>query len=366
MLTIPVRTAESYEIFIERGLIDRSGQIIRAVAPQNCRKIAIITNRRLSELYAGRVTATLRELGYEVIFCLMGDGERFKTLRTVEKVVGCLLSQGLGRHDLIVALGGGVVGDLAGFVAGTFMRGVAFVQIPTTLLAQIDSSVGGKSAVNHKLGKNMIGVFKQPRTVIIDPDVLSTLPQRELFAAMYEAVKYALIADSDLFELLEVVPKTASALLSDRRLEELIACCCYIKADVVSRDERETGERKILNLGHTLGHALETVTGYNRFKHGEAVGYGIMFASSLAKELGLITKEQQDKIYNLVRSFGRLPSLDGIDSGVLLGAIAKDKKSVAGRAVFVLPNGIGKVVIRDDVPIEVLGRLLNRFLEQGL
>ncbi|MEM4251822.1 MAG: 3-dehydroquinate synthase family protein, partial [Candidatus Bathyarchaeia archaeon] len=222
MRSVRVETKqESYQILIERGLLARTGSEVQQITPPHCRKTVIVSNRRVYKEYGEVVESSLKQAGYDTAVFLMGDGERYKTLSTASRILTHLLEQRAGRHDLIVALGGGVVGDVAGFVAATFMRGIDLVQIPTTLLAQIDSSVGGKTGVNHRLGKNLIGAFKQPRLVLIDPDTLATLPRRELMAAMQEAVKYGAIADSELFAMLEQ---------GNVAMEELILRCCQIKA----------------------------------------------------------------------------------------------------------------------------------------
>lgn len=358
MRSVKVETRlNSYQILIEHGLLARTGTAVRSIASPHCRKAVIVSNRKVHKAYGEVVSSSLKLAGYDTAVFLMGDGERYKTLSTVAKILTYLLEQRVGRYDLILALGGGVVGDVAGFVAATFMRGIDLVQIPTTLLAQIDSSVGGKTGVNHRLGKNLIGAFKQPNLVLIDPDTLVTLPRRELMAAMHEAVKYGAIADSRLFEMLEQEGTAA--------IEELIMRCCQIKASIVSRDEFETGERRILNFGHTVGHALEAATAYRRFKHGEAVGYGIIAASLLAQELGLLVHTDRQRICSLVRLFGPLPSLDGIDAEVVLSMLHQDKKAVAGRTVFVLLDAIGHAIIRDDIPIEVTRNLIHRLLKRG-
>lgn len=357
MRSVEVRTRlESYQILIERGLLARAGFEARSSSPRS-RKAVIISNRKIYKAYGETVATSFKQADYDTAVFLMGDGERYKTLSTVTKIITYLLEQRTGRHDLIVALGGGVVGDVAGFVAATFMRGIDLVQIPTTLLAQIDSSVGGKTGVNHKLGKNLIGAFKQPRLVIIDPDTLATLPRRELMAAMQEAVKYGVIADRELFEMLE---RHGTSIMDEMTLR-----CCQIKADVVGRDELETGERRILNFGHTIGHALEAATAYRRFKHGEAVGYGIIAATLLAQELGLIEPADRKRVCDLVRSFGPLPSLEGLEVDRVFAALQQDKKAVAGRTVFVLLDAIGHAIIRDDIPVETISDLIHRLLKRG-
>jgi 3-dehydroquinate synthase len=295
------------------------------------------------------VERALRQAGLEPLPCLIAPGERAKTLRTAERIWSFLIAERFERGEGIVALGGGVVGDLAGFVAATYQRGIPVVQLPTTLLAQIDSSVGGKTAVNHPLGKNLIGAFHQPSAVIIDPVVLTTLPRREFQAGLYEAIKYGIIRDAALARSIETGIDRLLA-LDPSRLVPLIARCCQIKAEVVAMDEREGGLRRILNYGHTVGHALEAVTDYRRFRHGEAVGEGMKCAADLAAALGLLAADQKDRIGALIDAVGPRPRLDDLDVSAILEAMTRDKKVVAGRLSFILPTGIGEVIIRDDVP----------------
>jgi 3-dehydroquinate synthase len=352
----------SYPILIEEGVLHRIGSEARASLSPRCRKAAVISNQRVFSLLGDTVSKSLKEAGLDVSKFLIGDGERFKTLRTAEKVYSFLIEQRLERADCIIALGGGVVGDLAGFVAATYLRGIDYIQVPTTLLAQIDSSIGGKTAVNHRSGKNLIGAFHQPKLTVIDPEVLQTLSIRELRAALQEAIKYGVIGDEDLFELLD--QKRERILDRDPAvLREVIVRCCSIKAGVVSRDERESGERRILNFGHTVGHALEAATDYKRFKHGEAVGYGIIAAAKISYLLDILAHSHAETIERLVHAFGQLPSTAGIDPGSVLEAMNQDKKAVSGNLVFVLPERIGHVIIREAVPMPVIHQVLSELLQ---
>lgn len=352
--TVKVPLADrSYIISIFDGALDEAGSLMRASlkskATANAR-VCVISNATIDRLYGPRTKRSLQKAGYRVSSLLIGDGERSKSLRTAEKAWSFLISNHFERSDFIVALGGGVVGDLAGFVAAGYLRGIRYIQIPTTLLAQIDSSVGGKTAVNHKLGKNLIGAFHQPSAVVIDPSVLASLPSREFQAGMYEALKYGIIRDASLAESIVAFDPS--------RLGELIARCCEIKADVVSADEREAGLRQILNFGHTIGHALETVTKYRRLKHGEAVGYGMKGASLIAKQIGLLTEKHAARIIESVESLGRLPSVHDLDARAVNAAISHDKKVKGGRPVFVLPDHPGSVVLRSDIsPAVVLSAI---------
>jgi 3-dehydroquinate synthase len=279
---------------------------------------------------------------------LIPDGERFKQLPTVSKIYDALIRANADRATTIIAVGGGVVGDTAGFAAATYLRGVPVAQVPTTLLAQVDSAIGGKVGVNHPLGKNLIGAFHQPIAVIVDPTVLSTLPRREFRAGLYEVVKYGMIASGDLFAL---IAGTLPAIFSREpsALVPIIAESCRIKAAIVEQDERESGPRRALNFGHTVGHALEAVTKYKRFLHGEAVAYGMMAASALGVARGVLAAADRDALRALITQMGPLPPVGDLSASQLLEAVARDKKVVAGTLHFVLPTGIGTTTTVRDV-----------------
>jgi 3-dehydroquinate synthase len=348
--TVPVPLGErSYAITIAEGALGRTGEIAREAFGPRVRRVALVSDRTVHRLHGSAVERALRRVGLEPLPCLIAPGERAKTLRTAERIWSFLIAERFERGEGLVALGGGVVGDLAGFVAATYQRGIPVVQLPTTLLAQIDSSVGGKTAVNHPLGKNLIGAFHQPSAVIIDPVVLTTLPRREFQAGLYEAIKYGVIRDEALARSIETGIDRLLA-LDPSSLVPLIARCCQIKAEVVAMDEREGGLRRILNFGHTVGHALEAVTDYRRFRHGEAVGEGMKCAADLAAALGLLAADQKDRIGALIDAVGPRPRLDDLDVSAILEAMTRDKKVVAGRLSFILPTGIGEVIIRDDLP----------------
>ncbi len=289
---------------------------------------------------------------------LVPDGERSKTLHTVSRIYEALIRAGADRQSTIVAVGGGVLGDTVGFAAATYLRGVDLVHVPTTLLAQVDSAVGGKVGVNHTLGKNLIGAFHPPAAVIADPQLLDTLPRRELRAGLYEVVKYGVIADRPLFDRLgDGLPQ-----IFDREPEilvDIVAASCRIKAEVVAADEREGGRRRILNFGHTAGHALEAVTRYRRLRHGEAVAYGMLVAARLAADRRLMSKGDHAALTELVGRMGPLPSVTDLSPEDLLAAMQRDKKVVAGRLHFVLPRGIGDTVIVDDVTEKDIRRALG-------
>ena len=353
-----------YDINIADGALERSGELTRAALGGKTRRLAVISNPRVYGLYGKAVERSLKRAGFAALTHLMGDGERAKSLRTAERAWAFLIAHRFERGDALVALGGGVVGDLAGFVAATFLRGVRYVQIPTTLLAQIDSSVGGKTAVNHPLGKNLIGAFHQPCGVVIDPRVLGSLPPRELRAGLYEALKYGVIRDRQLFELIHDGRDRIRSLDAEM-LVNLIARCCEIKAEVVAADEREGGLRRILNFGHTVGHALEAVTRYRRLKHGEAVGYGMKSASAVAEKLGIIPRDESRAIIGGVDALGPLPRVNDLRSQDVLAAMAHDKKVAQGKLPFILPTAIGAVTVRDDVAPAVVRAAVRELLAEN-
>ncbi len=347
--TVHVALSErSYDITIADGSLKHTGESARAALGAKTRQLALLSNPQVHEHYGKIVEKSLKKAGFITLTHLMGDGERAKSLKTAERAWSFLIAHRFERGDAIVALGGGVVGDLAGFVAACFQRGINFVQIPTTLLAQIDSSVGGKTAVNHLLGKNLIGAFHQPRAVIIDPSVLRTLPPRELRAGMYEALKYGVIWDRALFDFIRDNQAKAEA-FDAATLAHIIRRSCEIKAEVVTSDERESGLRKILNYGHTIGHALEAVTQYRRLKHGEAVGYGMKAAANIAMKAGLLAKDERITIDAGVDALGRLPRIHDLQVPDILTAMTLDKKASQGQVPLILPTTIGQVVIRADI-----------------
>ena len=284
---------------------------------------------------------------------LIPDGERFKQVPTVGRIYDALIRASADRATTIVAVGGGVVGDIAGFAAATYLRGVPVVQVPTTLLAQVDSAIGGKVGVNHALGKNLIGAYHQPAAVIVDPELLASLPRREFRAGLYEVVKYGVIASRPLFErvssgLTQLFARDSSILLP------VIAECCQIKGHVVEVDERESGPRRALNFGHTLGHALEAVTKYRRFRHGEAVGYGMLAAANLSVARGVMPAADRDALASVIAKMGPLPAVADLSAQQAVDTIARDKKVIAGKLHFVLPLAIGSTTTVTDVTVEEL------------
>jgi 3-dehydroquinate synthase len=355
----------SYDITIADGAVSRTGEIARAALGDKTRRLAIISNPKVHARFGKIVERSLKGAGFATLTHLIGDGERAKSLRTAGCAWSFLIDNRFERSDAVIALGGGVVGDLAGFVAATFLRGVNYVQIPTTLLAQIDSSVGGKTAVNHALGKNLIGAFHQPRAVVIDPGVLRSLPARELRAGLYEAVKYGVIRDVELFSLIEENLDGIKA-LDPALLSRVIARSCEIKAEVVAADERESGLRRILNFGHTVGHALEAVTAYRRLKHGEAVGYGMKCASTIAERAGLIPPAEAEAIRCGVDKLGSPPRIDDLKTQDVITAMSHDKKVAQGKLPLILPTMIGSVIVRDDVAPTVIRGAVRDLLLQRL
>jgi 3-dehydroquinate synthase len=320
--------------------------------------VGIISNPTVFALYGEAVMLSLRDAGFDCFSVLIPDGEEYKDYTWSHYILTELLKRGLDRNSCIVALGGGVIGDITGFVASTYMRGINFVQIPTTLLAQVDSSVGGKTGVNHYLGKNMIGTFYQPCLVWIDTGTLDSLPQRELISGIAEVIKYGIIQDAEFFGLLGK-KKDDILGLDAGVLSFIIKRSCEIKAEIVSYDEKEAGLRAILNFGHTIGHAVETETRYTRFLHGEAVGLGMCLESRLSEVLGLMNSEQIARIQNLIEFYGlpcRLP--EDLNAGNLLSCMKRDKKVVAGEMTFIVPEKIGKVAIRKDITTMDIERVL--------
>jgi 3-dehydroquinate synthase len=345
----------SYDIIIGRDILPKLGLLVKHLRPS---KTAIISNKTIFPLYEDKVAASMKKFGISYEVFLLPDGEEYKDFLWVYNLHGKLLEAKFDRNSLIIAFGGGVVGDMAGFVAATYMRGIKYVQVPTTLLAQVDSSVGGKTGVNHPLGKNMIGAFYQPSFVCIDVDTLNTLPIREFCAGMAEVIKYGVIADSRLFDYL--TEHKDEILSLGGGIVNIIKRSCEIKADVVSKDERESGLRAILNFGHTIGHAIETVTDYKKYLHGEAIAIGMCLAAELAVKMKIFTKDSAERIKALVEEY-ELPSTLPKDISVteVMKALSVDKKAASGRLKFILPEAIGKVRIEDDIDREMIKEVLE-------
>ncbi len=332
-----------YNVMMERGLIDRAGRgLVRLLGKQ--RRCFVVTVSPVRRLWGVRLEASLMKAGLRVEFLEMGDGETHKNFKTLESLAERMVAQGADRDCAVIALGGGVVGDVAGFLAACYMRGVDFVQIPTTLLAQVDASVGGKTGVNLKAGKNLAGAFHQPLAVLIDPDVLGTLPEREFRAGLYESVKCGVIGDAGLFRFMEA--NAGKILKRDgAALDRVIAASVKLKARVVAADEREGGVRRILNFGHTLGHALEAETGYRHFLHGEAVAWGMIGATLIAEATARIEAAEAKRIMSVVLSYGELPPVK-VSAKNVVARLISDKKSRAGVVHFILPKSkIGAVEV---------------------
>jgi 3-dehydroquinate synthase len=337
----------SYPIIIAPDLLTSAQQVPELSMLWRYKKVAIISNPTVAALYLPSIRQLFAQ--QQVSEFLLPDGEAYKNLQSFEQVNSFLLENGIPRDALLVALGGGVIGDLTGFVAACYQRGTAFLQIPTTLLSQVDSSVGGKTAVNHPLGKNMIGAFNQPQAVLIDTQVLSSLPQREFSAGMAEVVKYGLLGDATFFAWLEQQQQAIVA-LQEPQLSQMIRHCCQMKADIVSRDETEQGERALLNLGHTFGHAIEAWLGYGEWLHGEAVAVGMMMAFELAAARGWVSTQELARVRALLLAFD-LPVLppSGMQITDFMPYMKTDKKVKDGRMRFILPKQLGLAIIVDDV-----------------
>jgi 3-dehydroquinate synthase len=295
---------------------------------------------------------------------LIPDGERYKNLQSVSRIYDPLIKAHADRGSAIIAVGGGVIGDTAGFAAATYLRGITLVHVPTTLLAQVDSSIGGKVGVNHALGKNLIGAFHQPALVAIDPMLLGTLPRREFRSGLYEVVKYGMIASRDLFDRVVKDTKAIFARNADV-LAPVIVQSCRIKADVVSKDERESGLRRVLNFGHTVGHAIEAVTKYRRFRHGEAIAYGMLAAADLAVARGALADRERQALATLIAKLGPLPPVADLPIAEIMEAVRRDKKVVHGTLHFVIPIEIGATTTIDDVSEDELRRALQRLGLKG-
>lgn len=355
MQTLNVSLAErSYPIYIGAGLL--SSDLLRRHVRAS--QVMVVTNETVAPLYLDQVLASLDGLNVDTL--VLPDGERFKTLATLEKVFDALLEKRHSRTTTLIALGGGVIGDMTGFAAACYQRGVDFIQVPTTLLAQVDSSVGGKTAVNHPRGKNMIGAFYQPKAVLIDTDVLKTLPPRELGAGLAEVIKYGLIRDADFLRWLE----DNMALLRAGDTAALVTAIersCRNKAEVVAADETEQGERALLNLGHTFGHAIETATGYSEWLHGEAVATGMLLAAKLSADLGWLTAAQVAQVAALLEK-AELPLVPpaGMTPAQFRELMAHDKKVLDGQLRLVLLKDLGKAVVTADYDAACLDALLQR------
>jgi 3-dehydroquinate synthase len=337
----------AYDAIVERGAIARLPDVL----PARAGKVFVVTTADVWEFHGAKVQEVLRSRPHDVLF--FPGGEPRKRLQEVEALAEQMMTGGGDRSSIVIAFGGGITNDLAGFLAAIFMRGVPVIQIPTTLLAQVDAAVGGKTGVNLVSGKNLIGSFHQPLAVLIDPDVLRTLPDREYRAGLYEIIKAGVIRDAELFHFLEQHAERVLVRDADT-LEHIIAAAVRIKAEVVTADEREGDLRRILNFGHTIGHALEAETSYKRFLHGEAVAFGMHAATTLAERTGTLAAQHAATIHAVVRRYGPIPALDGISAGNLVARLGSDKKTVQGKVHFVLPTRIGDVTIISGIDPSVI------------
>ncbi len=344
-----------YPLLCGRGLVRRGGWLARQL-PDDPSGVFLLSSPTVWRHWGRALTSALAPARPRRI--LFDDREVAKNLQTVEGIARQLVRGGGDRGAVLVAAGGGVVGDVAGFVAASYMRGVRLVHIPSTLVAQVDSSIGGKTGVNLREGKNLVGAFYPPRLVVADPDMLATLDDRQFRSGLYEVVKYAVISDPLLFDVLErtlgrMTRRDGSA------LDWVVARCARAKGEIVGRDERESGLRQVLNFGHTVGHALEAASGYRRLLHGEAVGWGMLAAVEIARELGRLSQAQANRVAALVAGIGRLPRIP-VAPAAILARLHADKKARAGRLRWVLPRRVGEVEIAEDVPLALVREVLNR------
>lgn len=337
----------SYPIFVGTSILNRIGELLKSYAKST--KSLLVTDTFVNHRYAALVLESLKDAGFNVAIIDVPVGEESKSLEQFARIQDSLVENQLDRGSTLIALGGGVIGDLGGFAAAVYMRGIAYVQVPTTLQAQVDASVGGKTAINHPKGKNLIGAFHQPKLVLIDVDTLKTLPQQDIRAGLIEVIKMGVIRDEPLFEMVE---ENLDAILNldAETLIEMIACACANKADIVAKDEKESGLRMVLNYGHTFGHALEALTHYKKYRHGEAVSIGMNCAARLAVNLGMFSAtdfERQRELLNRAKLPLTFPS--ALSAEAICGTMSLDKKAFGGKLRLILPTRIGEVVIRDDV-----------------
>jgi 3-dehydroquinate synthase len=329
------QTSATYPIYIGGNLLDSAGALVK---PRG--RVFVITSTSLRERFGDRVAASFEPVADVITF---DEGESRKTLATANEIITQLLDRGAKRDSMAVVVGGGMIGDTAGFAASIFLRGIDLVHVPTTLLAQVDSSIGGKVAVNHAKGKNLIGSFHPPRAVVADTSVLASLPHRELLSGMFEALKGGVIADVELFEIFE---------RHDNDLDAIVRRAIRVKAEIVSRDERESDLRRLLNYGHTIAHGIETAMSYEGITHGEAVAWGMIAVNSIAVRRGILARDVADRIERVIRSYEPAPIKRDVDAGAILAATEHDKKNTGSARVMVLPRKIGECVIVSDVTEE--------------
>ena len=360
-----VQTNRSYDIAIARhSLKDLGTKLVEIGLGKKSKKVLIVSNPVIYKHYGDTVKTSLSNVGFDVVHLILPAGERFKTANSLQKIYDAALEHRLERSSMIVALGGGVIGDMSGYAAATWLRGIDLVQVPTTLLAMVDSAIGGKTGINHPQGKNLIGAFYQPRLVWVDPEVLKTLPAREFRSAMAEVIKYGVIWDRELFDLLAQSDRLDQLrYVSAELLQTILYRCAKAKAEVVSKDEKEGNLRAILNYGHTVGHAIESVTNYRLYNHGEAVGLGMVIAGAIAVDLGLWSAEDQAQQIFLIAK-ARLPQTlpADIDQAAIIEGLSTDKKVEAGQVRFILPTAIGSVILSDRVTSDMVNQNLRKIL----
>jgi len=361
---IPVNLPSySYKIAISPGSLHQLGNSLTSLSLG--KKILIVSNPEIFAHYGDTTINSLETVNFQVTTHIIPAGETEKNLDSIKNIYDTALTNRLERSSTMVALGGGVIGDMTGFAAATWLRGINFVQVPTTLLAMVDAAIGGKTGVNHPQGKNLIGAFYQPKLVFIDPLVLKTLPVREFRAGMAEVIKYGIIWDKELFTHLENAPSLDNlSCLSEELLQRIIANSCQAKADVVSKDEKEAGLRAILNYGHTIGHAIESLTGYSVINHGEAVAIGMVAAGNIAVKLGMWSKEEAKRQNILIEKTGLPTTIPAnLNTQAIINLLANDKKVKAGKVRFILPTQIGKVTIKDDISPEILTEVIESLIK---
>jgi 3-dehydroquinate synthase len=361
--TIRVELGErSYDVVVGVGNLSVSAELAQRINLKA--RVAVVTDEKVAPLYADKVIDALGKKGLKAGLVVTPAGEEAKNVNTLAALWNKFVELGIDRKSLVVALGGGVVGDLAGFAAGTFLRGVDYIQVPTTLLAQVDSSVGGKTGINLPAGKNLAGMFHQPRGVVIDVETLKTLPDREVRAGLAEVIKYGVIWDEEFLGFLE---SNITGLLSldPAILVKAVLRSVEIKAAVVASDETENGLRRILNFGHTLGHVLENLAGYGKYLHGEAVAWGMMVAARLAAEMKMLSHSDADRLTALLEKLTKLPQVKGVSAEQVVGGTKRDKKTVAGTVHYILPEKLGRVVVRSDVDEDMVLRVVEGYISRG-
>ncbi len=348
-ILVPIEK-NSYEVFICSGLLFKIGDKLVELGIDNKRKILIISNNEIAKFFGNTLLDNLRKNNYSANIFIIKEGEANKNISTMLEIYDAAFECGMERGSLMMALGGGIVGDITGFASATWLRGLDYIQIPTTLLSMVDSSVGGKTGVNHPKGKNLIGAFNQPKAVFIDPDTLKTLPPREFRAGMAEIIKYGVINDEFLFEYLESKNNLENILnLDNERLVKIIKKSVEIKSEIVSKDEKEKGIRAFLNYGHSFGHVIENLCGYGEYLHGEAISIGMRIAGEIALDRGLWSKNENIRQNNLIKSYGLPIEIPKLNRSDVVRILMGDKKVQGGKMRFILPKGIGNVDIYDDV-----------------